>query len=1101
MPPHSTAQRAGDGQLRDDARPGDPRPQGAPRFPALPARPDLPAIEKEMLDRWRDGKVFERSLGATEGGPRWTFYEGPPYANGIPGVHHVEARVFKDVFLRFKTMQGFYVPRQAGWDCHGLPVEVAVEQELGISGKKDIETYGIAEFNRRCRESVLRHVDAFEDLTERMGYWIDLSRAYRTMDPDYIESVWWSLKVIFGKGLLVRDFRISPYCPRCETPLSDHEMGQPDVYQTVTDPSVTVRFPLRAVPDGAPAGLAGADLLVWTTTPWTLVSNTAVAVHPDVTYAVARKPGDTERVVVAEPLMESVLGEGWETVTAVKGSALLGASYTRPFGFIDIPGAHVVVPGSFVTTEDGTGLVHMAPAFGADDMETGRAHGLPVVNPIRPDGRFEDGVPLVGGMFFKDADPLLTRDLAERGLLFRSETHAHSYPHCWRCGTPLLYYALPSWYIRTTAVKDRLLAENEKTTWYPAGIKHGRYGEWLRSNVDWALSRTRYWGTPLPLWECPEAHVTCVGSLAELSELAGRDLSGLDPHRPYVDEVTLRCPQCGAPARRVPDVIDVWYDSGSMPFAQHGAPLRNNADFERAFPAQFICEAIDQTRGWFYSLMAISTIVFGRSSYENVVCLGLVVDEQGRKMSKHLGNVLEPMPLMDAHGADSLRWFFAASGSPWTTRRVGHAALEEIVRKVLLTYTSTASFLVLYANAAAAQGNAWGPERMGEAPPPAARPLLDRWVLGELHALVRDVTAALESFDTVTAGRRIAAFTDDLSNWYVRRSRRRFWEGPGTPEGRSAFATLYECLETVTRLMAPITPFLTDYVWGVIRADGAPESVHLAEWPHADSSLIDEKLSADMALARRLVELGRSARAAASVKIRQPLARALAGAAGFGSLPDELRTLVAEELNVHVLEPLAGMGAGLIEYQVKPNYRALGARFGKRTPAVADAVRAADPAALAEELGSGGTAPVTAGGETVALGPGDVIVTQTPKAGWAVAADAGETVALEVGLTPELRREGLAREAIRLIQEARKNDGLDVTDRVSLWWEAADPELAAALREHGRLIAGEVLATGYQEGPPAGPGAGEAGGSGGAEPETREHADSGLGLRFWLRRA
>ncbi|HLI38136.1 MAG TPA: isoleucine--tRNA ligase [Streptosporangiaceae bacterium] len=1090
---HSTAQRAGGGQLRDDARPGDPRPQGAPRFPALPARPDLPAIEKEMLDRWRDGKVFERSLGATEGGPRWTFYEGPPYANGIPGVHHVEARVFKDVFLRFKTMQGFYVPRQAGWDCHGLPVEVAVERELGISGKKDIETYGIAEFNRRCRESVLRHVDAFEDLTERMGYWIDLSRAYRTMDPDYIESVWWSLKVIFGKGLLVRDFRISPYCPRCETPLSDHEMGQPDVYQTVTDPSVTVRFPLRSLPDGAPGELAGASLLIWTTTPWTLVSNTAVAVHPDVTYVVARKkPDDTERVVVAEPLMASVLGEGWETVTRFKGSALLGASYTRPFGFVDIPGAHVVVPGSFVTTDDGTGLVHLAPAFGADDMETGRAHGLPVVNPVRPDGRFEESVPLVGGMFFKDADPVLIRDLADRGLLLRSQMHEHSYPHCWRCGTPLLYYALPSWYIRTTAVKDRLLAENEKTTWYPVGIKHGRYGEWLRGNVDWALSRTRYWGTPLPLWECPEAHVTCVGSLAELSELAGRDLSGLDPHRPYVDEVTLRCPQCGAQARRVPDVIDVWYDSGSMPFAQHGAPLRNNADFERAFPAQFICEAIDQTRGWFYSLMAISTIVFGQSSYENVVCLGLVVDEQGRKMSKHLGNVLEPMPLMDAHGADSLRWFFAASGSPWTTRRVGHAALEEIVRKVLLTYTSTASFLVLYANAAAAQGNAWGPERMGEAPPPAARPLLDRWVLGELHALVRDVTAALESFDTVTAGRRIAAFTDDLSNWYVRRSRRRFWEGPGTPEGRSAFATLYECLETVTRLMAPVTPFLTDYVWGVIRADGAPESVHLCTWPHADSSLIDEKLSADMALARRLVELGRSARAAASVKIRQPLARALAGAAGFGSLPSELRALVAEELNVHALEPLAGMGDGLIEYQVKPNYRALGSRFRERTPAVASAVEAADAATLAGQLRAGGAASVTVDGDTVTLGPEDVTVTQTPKAGWAVATDAGETVALEVSLTPELRREGLAREAIRLIQDARKVDGLDVTDRISLWWEAHDAELAAALREHGRMIAGEVLATGYQEGqPPADV----------ADELPAGHTGQGLGLTFWLRRA
>ncbi|HLH59587.1 MAG TPA: isoleucine--tRNA ligase [Streptosporangiaceae bacterium] len=1061
---------------------------GTPRFPALPAQIDLPAMEREMLVRWQDGDVFGRSLKQTEGGLPWTFYEGPPTANGMPGVHHVEARVFKDVFPRFKTMQGFHVPRQAGWDCHGLPVEVAVERELGISGKRDIEAYGITEFNARCRESVLRHVDAFTDLTERMGYWIDLSKAYRTMDPSYIESVWWSLKEIYTRGLLVRDFRISPYCPRCGTPLSDHEMGQPGVYQTVTDPSVTVRFPLTRVPEGASPELAGADLLVWTTTPWTLVSNTAVAVHPEVTYVVARRSRDGARVVVAEALMGKVLDEEWHVAARFPGTELLGASYERPFQLVDIPDAHIVVPGSFVTTEDGTGLVHMAPAFGADDMEATRAHGLPVVNPIRPDGRFEDSVPMVGGMFFKDADPRLIEDLGDRGLLFRSEPYEHSYPHCWRCHTMLLYYALPSWYIRTTSVKEQLLGENEKTNWFPPNIKHGRYGEWLRNNVDWALSRTRYWGTPLPLWVCDNDHVTCVGSRAELSGLAGKDLSGLDPHRPFVDEVTFGCPDCGARARRVPDVIDAWYDSGSMPFARHGAPLRNEADFEREFPAQFICEAIDQTRGWFYSLMAVSTMVFGRSSYENVVCLGLVVDEDGRKMSKHLGNVLEPLPLMEAHGADALRWFFAASGSPWATRRVGHSALEEIVRKVLLTYWNTVSFLVLYANAAASDGNAWGPERLGEAPPPAERPVLDRWILSELHAVVRDVTAALEGYDTASAGRRIAGFADDLSNWYVRRSRRRFWEGPASPESSSAFATLHACLETLTRLMAPITPFLTDYVWSVLRPADAPESVHLARWPVADEALIDERLSADMALTRRLVELGRSARAAATVKTRQPLARALIAARGFESLPAPLRVQIAEELNVRLLESLASVGVDLVDYTIKPNFRALGRRFGKGTQAVAKAIAAADPAALAEHLRSAGTATVTVDGDTVELAQDEVIVTQTPKAGWTVASDGGETVALEVTLTPELRREGLAREAIRLIQDARKSDGLDVTDRISLWWEAGDPDLAAALGEHGRLIAGEVLAAGYREGrPPAGGPA--------------EHADPGLGLTFWLERA
>ncbi len=457
-----------------------PQPDDNRHFPALPAAIDLPAMEHEVLRRWQDGKVFERSLERTASGPMWTFYEGPPTANGMPGVHHIEARVFKDVFPRFKTMQGFHVPRQAGWDCHGLPVEVAVEKELGLSGKKDIEAYGIAAFNERCRESVLRHVDAFEELTDRLGYWIDLSRAYRTMDPDYIESVWWSLKVIFDRGLLVKDFRISPYCPRCETPLSDHEMGQPDVYREITEPAVTVRFPLRTLPDGSSPALAGADLLVWTTTPWTLVSNTAVAVHPGESYAVARKTGGDDTVVVAEQLVPRVLGEGWEIVAQMPGADLVGATYQPPFSLVDVPGAHRVVPGSFVTTEDGTGLVHLAPAFGADDMETGRAHGLPVVNPVRPDGRFEDSVPMVGGMFFKDADRPLVRDLSDRGLLFRSEPHQHSYPHCWRCHTPLLYYALPSWFIRTTQIKDQLLAENERTNWQPPTIKHGRYGEWLR---------------------------------------------------------------------------------------------------------------------------------------------------------------------------------------------------------------------------------------------------------------------------------------------------------------------------------------------------------------------------------------------------------------------------------------------------------------------------------------------------------------------------------------------------------------------------------------------------------------------------------------------
>jgi len=1015
-------------------------------FEPLPAQVDLPALEREVLARWQDAGVFERSLKQTEGGPAWIFYEGPPTANGMPGVHHVEARTFKDLFPRFKTMQGFHVPRKGGWDCHGLPVEVAVEKELGFTGKRDIEAYGVAQFNARCRESVLRHVDAWLEMSRRMGYWADTEHAYRTMDASYVESVWWSLKVVYDAGLLVRDFRISPYCPRCGTPLSDAELGQPDVYRSVRDPAITVRFRLRKLPERAPAALEGADLLVWTTTPWTLVANTAVAVHPEAMYVLARRSRDGDRVVVADDLFARVLGDGWHVAARFSGETLVGASYQRPFGLIDIPNAHVVVPGSFVTTEDGTGLVHLAPAFGADDMATSRAHGLPVVNPVRPDGRFEDDVPLVGGMFFKDADRRLIEDLDDRGLLFRSERHEHSYPHCWRCGTLLLYYALPSWFIKTTAIKDRLLEENERTNWYPATVKHGRYGEWLRNNVDWALSRTRYWGTPLPLWVCAQSHVTCVGSLAELSELAGADLTGLDPHRPFVDGITFPCPSCdggnGADglARRVPEVIDVWYDSGAMPFAQHGAPLRNAEEFSASYPAQFICEALDQTRGWFYSLMTVGTLVFGRSAYENVVCVGLLVDESGRKMSKHLGNVLEPLPLMEAHGADALRWFFAASGSPWGARRVGHDILAEIVRKILLTYWNTASFLVLYANA-----GGWTVSGLGPAPAVGQRPLIDRWILSELHAAVRDVTGSLEAFDTAAAGRRLAVLIDDLSNWYVRRSR--------------------------------------------------PESVHLASWPVADPALIDPVLSAQMALTRRLVELGRSARSGASVRIRQPLSRALIGAPGFADLPDELAGQIAAELNVASLGVLGGSGGSsdpgeLVDYEVKPNFRSLGRRFGRRTPAVAAGITAVPAAEIATAVLAGQTVavPVPGPGEPeAAISADDVIVTQTPRAGWAVATDAGETVAIDTTVTAELRREGLAREIIRLVQDARKNDGLDVTDRISLRWAADDPELAAALTEYAGLIAREVLAVDYQPGAPG--------------PDMFEHTDRDLGVTFWLRRA
>ncbi len=1085
MPAHETPRRETPGHTTPDHRaPSD----ATPAFPPLPTQVDLPALEREVLERWTDLKVFQRSLDATADGPQWIFYEGPPTANGKPGTHHVEARVFKDLFPRYRTMRGFHVPRRAGWDCHGLPVELAVEKELGFTSKSDIEAFGIAAFNARCRESVLRHVADFSRMTERMGYWCDLDNAYRTMDTPYIESVWWSLKKIFDKGLLVEDHRVTPYCPRDETPLSDHEVSQG--YADVVDPSVYVRFPVTS----GPLGEAGVSLLVWTTTPWTLVSNTAVAVHPDVTYVVARTAAGgraDELVLVAEPLLGSAVGPDAEVVQTVRGADIAGVTYARPFELLPLAdfgatAAHSVVLADYVTTTDGTGLVHQAPAFGAEDLAVARKYGLPVVNPVGRDGRFVAGTPLVGGVFFKDADAALVDDLRARGVLWRAQDYTHSYPHCWRCHTPLIYYPLPSWYIRTTAIADRLLAENERTDWHPERIKNGRFGEWLRGNVDWALSRNRYWGTPLPIWRCTAdpAHLTCVGSLLELSSLTGRDLSALDPHRPFVDDVTIACPTCAAIARRVPEVIDVWYDSGAMPFAQWGAPHRNGEQFEGQYPAQYICEAIDQTRGWFYTLMAVGTLVFDRSAYETVLCLGLLLDAEGRKMSKHIGNVLDPFELFDRHGADAVRWLMLATGSPWSDRRVGHEALEDIVRKVLLTYWNTASFFVLYANA-----GGWAPGRVA-ASDPRTRPVLDRWAYSELHATIAEVTEALDAFDSLRAGRRLARFIDDLSNWYVRRSRRRFWDAD--PD---AMETLYACLDGVTRLMAPFTPFLTDALWSKLVVGvqpQAPDSVHLAGWPQASGDLVDARLAAQMDLVRRLVELGRAARASSGVRTRQPLARAVVAAPEFAGLPADLRAQIADELNVTTVE---GATADVVDVTVKPNFRALGRRFGKRTPLVAAAIATAGPPV-------DGRLTVEVDGERLDLAGDDLIITETPREGWAVTAESGLSVALDLEITPALQRAGIARDVVRVLQDARKTSGLDVTDRVDVRWSADRPETEQALREHGSVVAAEVLAVTFTQhaGAPdaQAPDARDADTAGSAPAGGDGHTAPDLGLTFWL---
>jgi len=1009
-------------------------------FRAISPAVDLPAVEHSILKFWRDNSIFEKTVAAREGAPTWTFYEGPPTANGMPGTHHIEARVFKDLFPRFHTMKGKQVTRKAGWDCHGLPVEIAVEKELGFSGKGDIEKFGIAPFNDKCRESVQRHVTAFTDMTDRMGFWVDFDEAYWTMSPEYVESVWWSLKEIWKKGLLVQDHRVAPYCPRCGTGLSDHELAQG--YETVTDPSVFVRFPITS---GDLASL-NASLLVWTTTPWTLVSNTAIAVHPDVEYVAIEVTDEdaTEVLVVAKNLMDAVKGEK-KIVKSMLGKELERVTYKRPFDYIDIPDAHFVVLATYVTTDDGTGLVHQAPAFGADDLAVCRGYGLPVVNPIAPDGHFLPDVPVVAGMFFKDADKPLVKELKASGALYKHQQYEHTYPHCWRCHTALMYYAQPSWYIRTTSIKDALLRENAKTDWHPETIKEGRYGDWLNNNIDWALSRNRFWGTPLPIWRCENKHEVCIDSLKELGELAGQELSNLDPHRPFVDDITFACAECAETMTRVPEVIDCWYDSGAMPFAQWGYPHKEGSieKFKASYPADFICEAIDQTRGWFYTLMTIGTLVFDQSSYKTVLCLGHILDKDGRKMSKHLGNVLEPMALMDQHGADAVRWYMLAAGSPWAARRVGHDSLNEVVRKTLLTYWNTVSFHALYANASNFE--------ISQTPALADRPLMDRWIISELNILIQEVDVALEDFDSQIAGRSLARFIDDLSNWYVRRSRRRFWDGD-----TAALGTLHECLVTLTKLLAPLVPFITEQVWQeLVRPTDATAvaSVHLANWPVAATSAVDTELGSQVALTRRIVELGRATRAESGIKIRQPLGRALIAASGWSTLPEQMREQIADELNVQTLEDIASADGDLVDISVKANFKSLGAKFGGAVQEISKAIAATDATTLVKTLRAVGTTSV--GTWEIALD--DLVITEVPKSGWSVSSHDGESVALDLELTPALIAAGSVREVIRFIQERRKSDGFDISDRINLTWNATD-EIAAAIESDLQHISDEVLA-------------------------------------------
>ncbi len=1029
-----------------------------PRYTPVDPKQSFPALEEAVLERWRERDVFARQLANREGGPVWSFYEGPPTANGRPGSHHVLARVFKDIYPRYKAMCGHYVPRKAGWDCHGLPVELEVEKELGISSKEEIEEYGIAEFNQRCRESVFRYVSDWNALTERIGFWVDLDDPYVTLDNDYIESVWWSLRRHWDRDRLYQGHKVVPYCPRCGTALSSHEVAQG--YRDVVDPSAYVRLPVRAADSGqltADSVVAEGDsLLVWTTTPWTLISHAAVAVGGEIEYVRARPAGSDEVLIFARALADRVLGEGAEVLGSFTGGELEGTRYEAPFDYLKAedfgPLGHSVLLGDFVTTDDGTGLVHTALAFGEDDFRLGEQHGMTLQNPVRPDGTFDERVPDFQGKLVYDHNPEIVAALEAKGRLFRATDYEHAYPHCWRCGTALLYYAKSSWYLRTSEVKDRMLAANEGIGWHPDHIKHGRFGKWLENNVDWALSRERYWGTPLPVWECRSDQCGerfCAGSIAELRERGGEVPDDL--HRPYIDAVVLECAGCGGEMRRVPETIDAWYDSGAMPFAQFHYPFENEAEFKSRFPADFICEGIDQTRGWFYSQLAESVLLFDEADYRNCVCLGLILDPEGQKMSKSRGNVVAPADVIDAHGADAFRWYYLTSQQPWAGYRFSVETIGESVRQFLLTLWNTYSFLVLYENAAGEQTADSRQRTESEAE-------LDRWAVSRLQATVEAVRTGLDGFDSVGAGKAIAQYVDELSNWYVRVSRRRFWEGDA-----ASFATLRHCLAETAKLLAPFTPFTAEAIYlnlvGGAAGDfgEAPDSVHLCDFPEAARSLRDAELEEGMEAARRAVELGRAGRAQSKVRTRQPLSRAV-----IVATESERRTIerfasvVRAELNVKALEFVTEEGE-LAAYAVRPNFRSLGPRFGKDMPQAKAAIESLDPdharAAIEGEREIG----IRIGGREHTLRPEDMTLVMQPLPGYQVESEAGRAVALALELDDGLIREGLAREVVRAVQNARKDAGLEISDRIELQLGGAEDLLAAA-REHEDYVAGETLA-------------------------------------------
>ncbi|HVS01478.1 MAG TPA: isoleucine--tRNA ligase [Thermoanaerobaculia bacterium] len=1088
-----------------DAGAGATTPVREP-FPPVAGGYPFPELELEVLEQWRRDDVFRRSVEQPAPRGHWVLYEGPPTANNVPHVGHVVTRVVKDLFPRYRTMRGWRVLRKAGWDTHGLPVEIEVEKRLGFSGKQQIEAYGIAAFNRECLQSVHTYEKQWRAMTERVGYWTDLDDAYFTYSNEYVESVWWALSELWKKGLLRQGYKIQPYCPRCGTTLSSHEVAQN--YKQAEDPSVWVLFPVRpgqqlqAAEGGAwrvPEGLA---VVAWTTTPWTLLAHVGLAVAPDMVYRVVERPDSPGQLLLfAEglqtPVPLVVAREGRRqqldlrelpAVARFRGAELEGLRYERPFTTQQpdrIPGpprwleeppsdAHGwrVVLGDYVTPSEGTGIVHTAPPFGEDDHATGESYGLPFFVTIDPSGRIaaKPGIEPFAGVWFKEADPSITADLKRRGLLLHGARYRHNYPFCWRCDRPLLYYATESWFVTVTAAKERLVALNREIDWHPPHVGEGRFGNWLENVVDWALSRRRYWGTPLPVWTCDGCEERAVpGSYRELFALAGRELPAdpydrrqLDPHRPFIDEVAWPCAGCGGTMRRVEEVIDAWFDSGAMPFAQHHYPFAHRELFERQFPADLISEAVDQTRGWFYTLHVLGALLFDSVAYRACVVLGHVNDEQGRKMSKRLGNVVEPMAVVEEAGADALRWYFYVA-NPEQPSRFSAPLVREAAQRFLLPLWNALSFFTIYANI-----DDWHPGESAEVPL-GARTDLDKWILLRLDSLVEQTSLHLDSLSIAGAAREIESFVDDLTNWYIRRSRDRFWAARdgGGADKESAYQTLYAVLTTLARLLAPFTPFLAEVLHRQLvrsQRQDAADSVHLETWP--DPAGHREELGADalalvagMSLAQRIVSLGRTARSGHDLKTRQPLARITLVGRFDSAMQVHLQRfgdLVRDELNVKEVK-LAETRSTFVDHQVRPNFRVLGKRLGPLMPAVKAALERADGDRLAATLDSAGAIELQVEGQAIRLEPHEIAVRIVEKPGMATAADDQLLVALDTHLTPELVAEGLAREVVHRIQQARKEAKLDYADRIRVRYRAA-PELAAAIAAHRDTIAGETLA-------------------------------------------